>query len=971
MTDLYFQPWLRTGLAGAISGPTSSEVMARRAGVEAYIDINGERHTRWVTIAGPGDVASLDAALFGRRHPEDGTTDAEPNYFASVEILAGDVPWRYTPAGPDGDNRLRPWLVLVVVEAGDGVSIVHPAGAPNPELHIAAPADAAAELPDLSDSASWVHVQSTVPAAQVAAHAHDPDVVRSRLLCPRRLDADTSYIAAVVPAFAAGVVAARGLEPDTSAVTTDAWDRADLDAGIVLPTFCWWSFGTGPAGDFEALASRLHPAPLGPRVGLHAMDISSMSPSLPGAGSASVDYRGVLRSPVADAASWERDHRSIVRPALRDLVDAGANPPTVPASAGASYDPDRDDPRIGPPLYGARTAALSEIPADDDDGVWATRANLNPALRAAAGVGADLVRRDQEAYVAAAWRQVGDVADAQALAFRAGLAAATGGRMAERAGVIPDEALIQVTAPQHRAMAADGYRDMAERVAQSDVPAGVTDPSLARLARSSSVVGRTYAAAVEGADRSSAIVAGASVGQVLTRTHLQASSGRADLAVLRNYSRFDAPSGMTSDPLILRSGTEEAPGVVLGGAFESQISRFDPGTIVGRDGVLVDLSEHLTIRFVGSQAGHRRRDATHGIDAGTRPGGSPGPWLPELPVGALPADAVIAAEIRQVLDPVPAVIEHLFARVPALRDLVVRAGAAGGAPTMPGLTLSFDDPLIVDLIARSAELFVPGAEDLALDGVGLAEVDNGVISSLLLGANEALVRELVWRGLPIAVPQTPLRHFWEPGTIDDVDAASTWAGRLSDQVVGPTAGAEGEAPDFAVVVARASLFRRYPGTRIMLVGAMWDGDVTVADHSRQSDPVILGNLDPRTRFAGFGYSVDTLRGDRGSGARTRASAGWFVAFEEEPTEARFGLDAPRRDATDLAEGAPSWSDLTWGHLDDGNGIPTHASGAMLPDRTDRTLDGVTWGRNAAHQAHICYQPPFRALIHADDLLGEP
>jgi hypothetical protein len=32
------------------------------------------------------------------------------------------------------------------------------------------------------------------------------------------------------------------------------------------------------------------------------------------------------------------------------------------------------------------------------------------------------------------------------------------------------------------------------------------------------------------------------------------------------------------------------------------------------------------------------------------------------------------------------------------------------------------------------------------------------------------------------------------------------------------------------------------------------------------------------------------------------------------------------------------------------------------------LEGVTWGRNAAHLARACWQRPFRMYIHADLLI---
>jgi hypothetical protein len=87
---------------------------------------------------------------------------------------------------------------------------------------------------------------------------------------------------------------------------------------------------------------------------------------------------------------------------------------------------------------------------------------------------------------------------------------------------------------------------------------------------------------------------------------------------------------------------------------------------------------------------------------------------------------------------------------------------------------------------------------------------------------------------------------------------------------------------------------------------------------------------------------------------------------------RFGLDVASEDGSDLSRGAGSWNDLSWGHLVPVGGSLddiTHAvARTPLPRRTPATLDGLSWGRNAAHMAAITWQRPYRVLIHADLLL---
>ena len=72
------------------------------------------------------------------------------------------------------------------------------------------------ELPDLEESWAWVHAQvvgtaaDTLDALRQAVETAPARTV-ARLLSPRRLDPDVTYIACVVPAFDVGRKAGLGL----------------------------------------------------------------------------------------------------------------------------------------------------------------------------------------------------------------------------------------------------------------------------------------------------------------------------------------------------------------------------------------------------------------------------------------------------------------------------------------------------------------------------------------------------------------------------------------------------------------------------------------------------------------------------------------------------------------------------------------------------------------------------------------
>ena len=246
-------------------------------------------------------------------------------------------------------------------------------------LHL--PADRARrELPDLADAATWAHAQiacetSAQIAATLAAH---PDRTLSRLLAPRRLQPNRGYVAAVVPAYLSGRIAGLGEDPTGHPALVTGLEPAwtALDTPTRLPAYYAWTFRTGEAGDFESLAQRLHAVQLDPEGESTALHLSLPS----GTGGLAVDWEAPLRVPGQVAHRARRPAAAVneIRTALR----GGTSPPIL----GPSY--------FGEPWTDAR--AVTPIAA------WAPEVNLTPVLRAAAGLGADVVRAEQDALVEAA-----------------------------------------------------------------------------------------------------------------------------------------------------------------------------------------------------------------------------------------------------------------------------------------------------------------------------------------------------------------------------------------------------------------------------------------------------------------------------------------------------------------------------------------------------------------------------------------
>src|SRR5688572_1053373 len=157
--DPTFLPWLRQGLAahidsGAQDGLAPHDSATATVAVKLVAE-GGSTRTEEVPsppirLRGPAEVIGLAATEIVRCEPVDGTTDAEPNYFAHVELASPDLPWRFTPAAADDRGRLQPWLALVVVEDRAGVSLEHRGAADMPGAAVLHVDDASLELPDLA-----------------------------------------------------------------------------------------------------------------------------------------------------------------------------------------------------------------------------------------------------------------------------------------------------------------------------------------------------------------------------------------------------------------------------------------------------------------------------------------------------------------------------------------------------------------------------------------------------------------------------------------------------------------------------------------------------------------------------------------------------------------------------------------------------------------------------------------------------
>ncbi|MEW2331048.1 VCBS repeat-containing protein [Micromonospora chersina] len=498
MGGLRFLPWVRDGVARVVADtdPLAGALPRARAAVDLTVTALGTETatgaTREITgtstalLHGPGDVVGIDPDEIIRSFPAPGAENVEVSMFAAVEFDRPDLPWLYTPARPDANGGLRPWLVLVVVPVEGGGELRTEAGQALPRL-----ATTVRQLPALADSWAWAHAQVLVTAededvATVIGTA--PERTLSRLVCPRRLAAGAEYLAAVVPAFEAGVRAGLGEPVADAGPLATAWGPGSghpgPDDAVLLPVYHHWTFRTGPDGDFESLARRLRARPLPADVGRQPVDIAAPGGGLPAQeqegveGRSVLGFEGALASPAMTPTAWAEDVRAAWQGALTGLLRHAAD-------------------RLTPPLYGDVHSQETQLPAPGAEPRWLAGLNLDPRHRAAAALGTQVVQRHQEDLAAAAWQRAAEIREANEHLRRGQAARDTAAALYARrvdpdapGAAVGDDRLVALTQPVHDlvevadpGLAADVAEPLHRRLADNPGAAAATSASVRRLLR--------------------------------------------------------------------------------------------------------------------------------------------------------------------------------------------------------------------------------------------------------------------------------------------------------------------------------------------------------------------------------------------------------------------------------------------------------------------------------------------------------
>jgi hypothetical protein len=514
--EYQFLPWVRRGLAVALDVEDNLGVgapLASRGSAHVGVALASPHQGTAITplplrLHGPGDVIGIDQRLVVRTDPKPHATNFEPNYLAIVDFDPPDFPWMLTPAKAR-DDRLRPWLVLIVLEvAKTGLPHMAPGGL-LPSIRVKG-ADVASELPDLADSWSWAHAQLVNEnAAQIESDLQSkPNSNISRLVCPRRLKELTDYVACVVPAFEPGRRRGLGLVPaeDDPAMTTlaPAWNK-NAATDVTVPVYYHWEFSTSPKGDFESLCRRLRTPKsykgtpveqLLETVGTIPMAVDNLLNGLtPGL---VTTMEGAL---VPIKYKPGEPPETVQAQSLEIIVNTPQDQVANPVGDGPTNAEGRRI-EVKPPMVGGWHAKQHQVfragvgPASAPKlgKHWLADLNLNPRYRGAAGYGAEVVRKNQDEYVDACWDQIGDILSAEMKFNLTRLAIeALGALKRKHYDVLPPERLLQLFGPalpriEALGTAAQTYKingqvaSIGGRLARSSMPVSLVDTAMRRVA---------------------------------------------------------------------------------------------------------------------------------------------------------------------------------------------------------------------------------------------------------------------------------------------------------------------------------------------------------------------------------------------------------------------------------------------------------------------------------------------------------
>jgi hypothetical protein len=899
-----------------------------------------------IDIFGPGHITGVNERVIIKTFPENNVTNAPWANLAYVEFYEEDFPWRYTPAKADG-NRLRPWVSLLVLKEGE-FSIRFDPNAPLPYIDLPMLLEDSTPNPALdipSDNIwAWAHVQINkalqTDKTDVSKHADltneidelirsNPDVALSRLVCPRKLEAEAKYTAFLIPSFEVGRLAGLGEDASTTEILRSSWTSTDLNtAAKKMPFYHHWTFSTGEDGDFETLAQKLKPKSI-QNVTPKTLNIESLTTHFydeimaqrPFATSPNttkkIDIDTALTPQVYTLDDWPQKGTSDAFVLFGIAVDLNKQVGTKNAS-------ELEDPVVNiPPLYGQHYINLTNLMPN----TWLQESNLNPRDRAITALGASIVKKNQDTFMTQAWAKIGEIQEINKRIYQAQLGKVVNSQIYERHIVRnPESEILAQTKNLHTKIPSQtigSLQTIHKEIKESNLGLSATNSGFLKLRHSSGKVGKKLAKQVA-----------QYMGPITTQSgHL-------------NEGLIPKINNTTANEKIQGSLPKPSPYATALNVSSSVFGELNVQPVV-----------KAALNIAGTKTA-----VLNTIN--------PEHVFPKKTQAQIKLNNTNTDELQlPSVDKIEPILAAPKIELPLYQYLVE-------------LSQDFIIPDITDL----------GNNFVALLEVNQAFVEKVLLGANHEMAKELLWRGYptdqrgtcfnhFWDTRNNPNSSTPLKditdiHTWGAtllGTHNTRTGSMTALvvkGDLLEAYPNTVIYAHQAVLDPSLntntnTVANVALIQNPNGTvavnpmtslpvaNVAAIGSDRLLNPTVNDQTVRY-PVFQARLKPNLLVLGFDLSVDELLGQN----QPTPSEGWFFMFKERPGEPQFGMDEQLEPTSSTLD---SWDDLAWQHL-------ANPSFVDLDQSLNATNSSVNWNEDAASMAHILYQSPVLMGIHASNVI---
>ena len=1044
-----FLPWARQGLGIYIQENDKDESVKIRGSIDVSLSLGGKQSDGVdakplpvkqppVQLYGPGDIIGIDSKAIVRTEPRHWITNFENNYLPYIEFYDEDFPWRYTPSGPSKDMRqLRPWLALVVLEESE-FKEYQGAGDQHLPYFEVKPEALEAIFPAFDQLWAWAHVHvnkaldtniactDTKKLAQLldGTLRDNRDLAYSRLLCPRYLKENTAYHAFLIPSFETGRLAGLGKDPAGAAFATQgAWGPGRSDKPTLFPYYYRWYFRTGAVGDFEYLVRLLQPRTVDPRVGRRDMDVQKPGMNLPGITNLGGILRlgGALQAPLKTLSeedrkeydsfeAWSTSNEPYPHPfqiALASLVNLSSaykrkrvtKAHTAPTFA--KYFPKMqflnaqfEDPLIVPPIYGRWHALTPMLDVSKASKNWVDELNLDPRHRVTASFGTQVIQKNQEDYMEAAWQQVGKVIEGNQKIRYGQMAKLTSQIWHKRELAILAKGspgrLLMISAPvQRRLLKDDLTTTIHHQMMESKLPVAMVSKTMRQALRPHGRIVKLTS--FNNAATPANIINRVNQGDVSAAPPKVVASA----LITEDKLAKELSSGPNLPPLAqkglnnilypdkhLQKNVEDMP-------KSPDFQIMEPVLALIKQPAKGKSDNKEAIRFKAALSN------IYALDEAEQ-------TIPVVSRKSINIEDT-ARTIIEDLRPENTIQKRILGSVSIpSRILKERVDPFGEVMVYPEIDLPMYEPLK----EISSELLLPNIQLIENNSITLLETNQKFIESYMVGINHEFARELLWREYPTDQRGSYFRQFWDVRSYLASTNTETEGSRESlfdiPEIHGwnkekePALGThnqrkrEGDDKDLVLTI-RGELLKKYPTAVVYAQRAEWnrkDGKiyrtlVTPQEGIEPSydiirTPLYEAKVDPEIYFFGFDLEVDEARG--GLIVNGEEDPGCFFVIKERPGEPHFGLDLPK----DFQNTLYTWNDLSWSDV-----FNECASGKYLrlgekeikdlvdPGKSDTNkqaqfLDdnNFDWylDTHAAELAYILFQTPVLMAVHAAEML---